>query len=69
MTEKLYYEDVEQLTFTARVLSCEARGDHFEAVLDRTAFFRKEEASRQTRGRWEMSEFWMFMKSTEKWCI
>ena len=39
MTEKLYYEDVEQLTFTARVLSCEARGDHFEAVLDRTAFF------------------------------
>lgn len=39
MTEKLYYIDSHMSEFTARVLSCEAKGDGFIVTLDRTAFF------------------------------
>ena len=39
MTEKLYYADSFLTDFTARVLSCEADGDRFQVVLDRTAFY------------------------------
>ena len=39
MTEKLFYEDSHLITFTATVLSCEKGKDHYEVVLDRTAFF------------------------------
>ena len=39
MTEKLFYEDSHMITFSAVVKSCEKVGDHYEAVLSRTAFF------------------------------
>lgn len=39
MSEKLYYQDSHLFDFTARVLSCEARGKTWAVVLDRTAFF------------------------------
>lgn len=39
MTQKLYYEDSHLAVFTAVVTSCEAAGEHYEVVLDRTAFF------------------------------
>jgi len=37
--EKLYYNDSFLLEFDARVLSCEAAGDRWHAVLERTAFY------------------------------
>ena len=39
MTEKLFYEDSHMITFSAKVEACENKGDYYEAVLDRTAFF------------------------------
>lgn len=39
MTEKLFYADSHAREFTAGVLSCVPRGENFEVVLDRTAFF------------------------------
>ncbi len=39
MTEQLYYQDSYIKDFEALVLSCIPNGNHFEAVLDRTAFF------------------------------
>ena len=39
MTEKLFYEDSHMITFSAIVKACEQKGDYYEAVLDRTAFF------------------------------
>ena len=39
MTEQLYYQDSYIKDFEAVVLSCIPDGNHFEAVLDRTAFF------------------------------
>lgn len=39
MTEKLFYEDSHMITFSAVVEHCEKKGDYYEAVLDRTAFF------------------------------
>ena len=42
MTEQLYYQDSYIKDFEAVVLSCIPNGNHFEAVLDRTAFFQKE---------------------------
>ncbi|HEV2386745.1 MAG TPA: DHHA1 domain-containing protein [Candidatus Acidoferrales bacterium] len=39
MTDRLYYTDSHLDEFEARVLSCEERGDHFEVLLDRTAFY------------------------------
>ena len=38
-TEKLFYEDGYQKEFTAVVRACEADGDGWQVVLDRTAFF------------------------------
>lgn len=49
MTEKLFYQDSYLSEFCAKVLSCTSLSvEHsseakYEAVLDRTAFFRKEE--------------------------
>ncbi len=39
MTEKLFYVDSHMITFSAVVKACENKGDYYEAVLDRTAFF------------------------------
>ena len=39
MTEKLFYVDSHMITFSAMVEACENKGDYYEAVLDRTAFF------------------------------
>ena len=39
MTEKLFYVDSHMITFSAVVEACENKGDYYEAVLDRTAFF------------------------------
>lgn len=39
MTEKLYYKDSHIKTFKATVLSCEPEKDHYQIVLDATAFF------------------------------
>ena len=39
MTEKLFYEDSHMITFASVVLACEKKGEFYEAVLDRTAFF------------------------------
>ncbi|MGC4020422.1 MAG: alanine--tRNA ligase-related protein [Muricomes sp.] len=39
MTEKLFYEDSYMTEFTARVEMCREKAEHFEVVLDRTAFF------------------------------
>ncbi len=39
MTEKLYYTDAFCKEFDARVLAVKAADDHFEILLDRTAFF------------------------------
>jgi alanyl-tRNA synthetase len=39
MTTRLYYDDSRTTMFDARVVSCAASGDHFEVVLDRTAFY------------------------------
>ena len=39
MTSKLYFEDSYIRNFDATVVSCEASGDLFKVVLDKTAFF------------------------------
>lgn len=39
MTERLYYIDSHMKEFTARVVRCEAAGERYAIVLDRTAFF------------------------------
>lgn len=39
MTRKLFYEDSHMVTFSATVERCEASGEYYEVVLDRTAFF------------------------------
>ena len=39
MTEKLFYHDSHMTEFTAVVLSCQPKGEQYEVVLDRTAFF------------------------------
>jgi alanyl-tRNA synthetase len=39
MTERLYYADSFLREFEGRVLSCTRRGDRFEILLDRTAFY------------------------------
>ena len=39
MTEKLYFNDSFIREFDAKVISCEASGDTFKVVLDKTAFF------------------------------
>ncbi|MEF2734786.1 MAG: alanine--tRNA ligase-related protein, partial [Blautia sp.] len=39
MTEKLYYQDSYLSEFEAEVLSCVPKGNKYEVVLSRTAFF------------------------------
>ena len=39
MTEKLFYEDSHKKVFTANVQMCRPKGEYYEVVLDRTAFF------------------------------
>lgn len=39
MTEKLFYQDSHRKEFTAHVLKCQPKGEYYEVVLDRTAFF------------------------------
>lgn len=39
MTEKLYYQDVNCMDFTATVLSCTQSGNRWAVILDRTAFY------------------------------
>lgn len=39
MTERLYYTDSYLGEFEARVLRCDARGERFDVLLDRTAFY------------------------------
>lgn len=39
MTEKLFYQDSHMKAFTARVRMCQPKGNEYEVVLDRTAFF------------------------------
>ncbi|MCI6465050.1 MAG: alanine--tRNA ligase-related protein [Faecalicatena sp.] len=39
MTEKLFYQDSHQKEFTANVQMCQPKGEAYEVVLDRTAFF------------------------------
>lgn len=39
MTERIFDQDVRQLDFTAKVLSCETKDGKYQVVLDRTAFF------------------------------
>ncbi len=42
MTEKIYYEDPHIAQFTAKVTECLPKGDDYDIVLDRTAFFPEE---------------------------
>ena len=51
-TEELYYKDVHQTEFTAKVLSCTAheKNGTFLAVLDRTAFFPEQGGQKADRG-------------------
>ena len=39
MTDRLYYADQYMREFTARVVSCEPKGDAWTVTLDRTAFY------------------------------
>ena len=39
MTIRLYHEDAQLLSFSARVISCEEKNGQYAVVLDRTAFF------------------------------
>ena len=50
MTEKIYYTDAYISEFFATVLSCEEKGDFFEVILDKTAFFPEEGGQYSDRG-------------------
>ncbi|MBR6667616.1 MAG: alanyl-tRNA editing protein [Clostridia bacterium] len=39
MTDRLYYDNAYLTAFDARVLSCRANGDHYDVLLDRSAFY------------------------------
>ena len=39
MTERLYYNDAYLADFDAQVLACEPNGEHFDVLLDRSAFY------------------------------
>ena len=39
MTERLYYDNAYLTAFDAQVLACRANGEHFDVLLDRSAFY------------------------------
>ena len=39
MTERLYYDNAYLTEFDAQVLACRPQGEHFEVLLDRSAFY------------------------------
>lgn len=49
-TEKLFYEDARQVTFTAKVLACEENQGAYWIQLDRTGFFPEEGGQYADRG-------------------
>ncbi|MBE6644042.1 MAG: hypothetical protein E7612_01530 [Ruminococcaceae bacterium] len=50
MTEKLYYKDAYIKEFFATVLSCKSRGEYYEIILDKTAFFPEEGGQYSDKG-------------------
>lgn len=56
MTEKLFYQDSYLAVFEAEVLSCVPKGEHYEAVLSRTAFFPEGGGQKADRGTLETGE-------------
>ena len=56
MTEKLFYQDSYLAVFEAEVLSCVPKGEHYEAVLSRTAFFPEGGGQKADSGRLKAGE-------------
>ena len=50
MTEKIYYKDAYIKEFSATVLSCKAESEHYEIILDKTAFFPEEGGQYSDKG-------------------
>lgn len=50
MTEKLYYKDAYIKEFVATVLFCEPKGEFYDVVLDKTAFFPEEGGQYSDKG-------------------
>lgn len=79
MTEKLFYQDSYVSEFEANVLSCNPLGSdgkseaRYEAVLDRTAFFQREEDRAATQvlcvRENRLYRFLMCRKKMEWYCI
>ena len=73
MTIRLYQQNVDQLDFSAVVVSCEKREGGYAVVLDQTAFFPEGGGQGADHGtlevapnrliRWMMYGFWMRTRS------
>lgn len=50
MTERLYYKDSHLCEFEATVLSSKENGDHYEIILDKTAFFPEAGGQKSDKG-------------------
>lgn len=64
--EKLYYKDVYQRKFHAKVVQCRPGKKGYEVALDRLRFTRKEEASPTIQGRLARLRFWKSTARTGK---